>query len=136
MKQRGFTLIEMMVVIAIVGILAALAIPAYQDYMIRARVIDGLNSAQTAKMAVTEVVMTTNLLPADQKTTGYETPAPTANVASIKIANGTGVVMIDYTKAAGNGSIFLTPILQSSGELTWTCNKGTLPIKYRPANCR
>ncbi|GGI85489.1 pilin [Legionella impletisoli] len=136
MKQQGFTLIELMIVVAIVGILAAVAIPAYQDYTIRARVTEGLNLASAAKLAVSETAISNNALPATQAATGYVSPAATANVSSIAIADATGAITVTYTAAAGNGTIVLTPTLQANGEVTWTCTGGTLSDKYRPANCR
>lgn len=136
MKQKGFTLIELMLVIAIMGILAAVAIPAYQDYVVRARVMEGLNLSAPAKLAVSESVMVNNALPENQAATGYESPAPSQNVASIKIADSTGAVIITYTDVAGGGTLILTPTLQHSGEVTWGCKEGTLAAKYRPTNCR
>lgn len=136
MKQRGFTLIELMIVIAIVGILAAIAIPAYEDYTIRARVVEGLNLASTAKMAVSEITMTNQALPNNQAETGYTSPSATDNVRLIAIG-AHGVITIDYTPAAGGGTLLLTPKLsRKSGEITWDCRKGSLDPKYRPANCR
>ncbi|VEG90691.1 pilin [Legionella spiritensis] len=136
MKQRGFTLIELMIVVAIVGILAAIAIPAYQDYTIRARVTEGLNLASSAKLAVSETAITNNALPATQAETGYVSPAATPNVTSIAIG-ANGVITITYTAAAGGGTLLMTPTLQPNGDVTWDCaTGGSLLDKYRPASCR
>ncbi len=135
MKQKGFTLIELMIVVAIIGILAAIAIPAYQDYTIRARVTEGLEMASSAKLAVSETAMTNNALPADQAATGYTTPAATGNVASIAIG-AAGAITITYTAPAGGGTIIMTPNLTANGDVTWVCTGGTLLAKYRPASCR
>ena len=135
MKQKGFTLIELMIVVAIIGILAAIAIPAYQDYTIRARVTEGLEMASSAKLAVSETAMTNNALPATQAATGYTSPAATINVASIAIG-ANGVITITYAAAAGGGTIIMTPTLTANGDVTWDCTQGTELPKYRPASCR
>lgn len=136
MNQKGFTLIELMIVIAVIGILAAVAIPAYQDYIVRARVTEGIELANSAKLAVSEVAVTNNALPATQEATGYATPEPTENVASIVIGPQ-GVITISYTPAAGNGTLLMTPTLKANGDVFWSCKAGgTLLAKYRPAHCR
>jgi len=138
-KQQGFTLIELMIVVAIIGILAAIAIPAYQDYTIRARVTEGLSLADSAKTAVAETFQSNPTLPLD---TGWTVPAATTNVASVALDNATGNITITYTAAAGNGTITVVPnpALVSgtpvSGSMTWDCTGGTLLAKYRPSACR
>lgn len=137
MKSKGFTLIELMIVVAIIGILAAIAIPAYQDYTIRARVTEGLNLAASAKAAVSETAMSNGgNLPADATAAGYTPPTATPNVTSIGITNGT--ITITYTALAGGpGTITLVPtVVTTTGEITWVCSGGNLAKKYRPASCR
>ncbi len=134
---EGFTLIELMIVVAIIGILAAVAIPAYQDYTVRARVIEGVNLAAVAKLAVSETVLATHMLPKTQRETGYESPLATSNVASIKISDKTAAIVVSYTEAVGRKStLILTPTLHATGEVSWMCDGGTLALKYRPAGCR
>lgn len=135
MRQNGFTLIELMIVVAILGIIAAIAIPSYQHYLVRARVIEGLTLAQGAKLAVVDSVLLNDELPKNQEETGYQSPPSTENVASIEIGSE-GIVTITYTRKAGNGTILLKPTLATSGTITWTCLDGTLVGRYRPSNCR
>jgi type IV pilus assembly protein PilA len=136
MRQKGFTLIELMIVVAIVAILVAVAIfPVYQDYTIRTRVTEGLALASSAKLAVEETATTNNALPASQAASGYTSPAATMNVASIVIG-ADGVITITYTAVSGGGTLVLTPSITGSGDVTWDCTSGTLLDKYRPANCR
>ena len=110
--QQGFTLIELMIVVAIIGILAAVAIPAYQDYTIRARVTEGLNLASAAKSAVGE-----NAANGVEYTAGWTAPAATPNVTSIGVSDTTGQITITYTQAIGAGSptLILTPYTGASG---------------------
>ncbi|HAT9722322.1 TPA: prepilin-type N-terminal cleavage/methylation domain-containing protein, partial [Legionella pneumophila subsp. pneumophila] len=96
MRTKGFTLIELMIVAAILGILLAIAFPAYQDYTIRARVAEGLEKASFAKLAVAEKILIDNILPLNQADTSYSSPIPTDSVASIAIGNQ-GIITITYT---------------------------------------
>nr|WP_033011619.1 MULTISPECIES: pilin [unclassified Pseudoalteromonas] len=139
-NQKGFTLIELMIVVAIIGILAAVALPAYQDYTVRAKVTEGLSLASGAKTTVAE-----NASSAADLDLGWTAPPATDNVTSVGITKATGVITINYTAAAGDGTIELAPLsggaaLASgtlpSGSITWTCTGGSLASKYRPSNCR
>lgn len=146
--QQGFTLIELMIVVAIIGILAAVALPAYQDYTKRARVTEGLNLASAAKLAITETWQSlgTNTFTAAQ--TGWTAPDATDNVASVAVPAAIDLataegrrITITYTAAAGdaaNQTVFLEAVgVPAAGEqLEWTCNGGTLPARLRPSNCR
>lgn len=152
--QKGFTLIELMIVVAIIGILAAVAIPAYQDYTVRAKVTEGLSLASGIKATVGENAASGVALEA--ATPGFNgVPAvATANVQSIAVTPANGEITITYEAVAGGGTLVLAP--QDGGAalatgviptnpIVWNCNSvgstkggtnGTLLDKYAPANCR
>ena len=141
-QQKGFTLIELMIVIAIIGILAAIAIPAYQDYTVRSKVSEGLNLAGAAKLAVSETYDSTGSYPAAMASYGLPSAALSINgtyVASIGVS-GSGLITITYRSNLGGtadaGTLLLTPT-PNAGAMVWSCSgTGTMPNKYRPANCR
>ena len=140
-KQKGFTLIELMIVVAIVGILAAIAIPAYQDYTIRARVTEGLSMASAAKVTVAENAMSGTAFGA-----GWTAPSPTENVSDVTIDSSNGNITITFASAVESGkNLVLAPLSGGSAlqantppgnSISWTCTTGTLNQRYRPANCR
>ena len=143
--QQGFTLIELMIVVAIIGILAAIAIPAYQDYTIRAQVSEGLNLSAGAKAAVAEYFMDSGNMPITNAEAGLEAAANiTGNyVSNVQVGAG-GAITVTYSSAAPfsanaaiNGqSITLTPN-GNAGSVDWTCAvAGGLLPKHVPSACR
>jgi len=147
--QRGFTLIELMIVLAIVGVLAMVAVPQYRNYLIRTKVVEGLNLATPAKMAVTEALQTKSGAQLTQAATGYNfSAADAADVSDITIANG-GAITVTYGAIGGDAkgkTLVLTPVVQNSA-IIWACraapekgdpavDQGTLPAQYAPEICR
>ena len=140
-NSKGFTLIELMIVVAIIGILAAVALPAYQDYTVRARVAESLSVSASAKIAVAETVQDKgqqSFAGLDQTSTGYQFGSATKYVSSVLITAATGVITVvsKDTGATVDPTLQLTPTF-ASGNVDWACARSTASLgAHVPGECR
>ncbi len=142
--QSGFTLIELMIVVAIIGILAAIAIPAYQDYTKRAHVSEGLALAAGVKTAVAEFIASNGNMPGSNASAGLAASTEIKGNAVKEVGVGTdgnstaGVIEVTFNeKVVDDGTMLLSPIT-GAGSITWRCKIGAggMDAKWLPSNCR
>jgi len=132
--QQGFTLIELMIVVAIIGILAAVAIPSYQDYTKRAHVSEGMQLAGAVKTGVAEFYGTNGTFPTNNASAGASDTI-TGNAVT-GVVNASGLITITYNAKVTAGDTMTLSASGSTGSIIWVCTGGTVDTKYRPANCR
>jgi len=138
--QKGFTLIELMIVVAIIGILAAIAIPAYSDYTKRSKVTELVTAGSACKASVSEYYQAEGVYPANDDQSGCNVTGTTKYVASLAVTADTGVITVTaqgFNDTNIDGQTYeLVPTAGTEGEIDWACTSSTIPDKYLPANCR
>lgn len=144
-RERGITLIELMVALGIVAILVAFAVPAYKDYTIRSKIAECVNEAAVAKLTISEYRQTLGAWPANIEDAGLENAAVSKFCAGLEsYETSTGAFTIDVDEPAIDPGLspispVLTPYMTTAGMINWVCTRGTTSesnIKYLPATCR
>ena len=140
--QKGFTLIELMIVVAIIAILAAIAIPAYQDYLIRSQVSEGAVLADGSKTAMAEFYSNKGVFPTTNASAGLATAASIMGqyVSSVNVGTTQGKIVAIYSGVKANtkitGKTLIFSAVTNAGSIEWHCTGGTVDSKYLPTSCR